>query len=389
MVLKSVLSPQSISTASCLDIVIPDAMTPKDGRFGSGPSKFRIEAVQALVERSDGYLGTSHRYDTVRDVVRELRSGFKELFDLPEGYEVALGNGGSTAFWDAASFQLISKKSHHLSFGEFSAKFAVVTTAAPHLDNPSIARAEPGTVLPLTVPDGVDACCYPHNETSTGVSIQPQRVSGFEQTLMLVDATSAAGALRLDPETVDAYYFSPQKALSSDGGLWIALLSPAAIERIEDIAASGRWVPAFLNLKTALDNSRRNQTYNTPSLATLFCTAYQLNWLNRSGGLEWAAKRCERSSQILYDWIEASDLASAFVADPLMRSRVTVTIDFDDRVDAGVLCDVLRSNGIVDINSYRKLERNQIRVGTFPAVEPDDVAALTVCIDYALERLVV
>ena len=309
-------------------------------------------------------------------------------FRLPDGYEIVLGNGGSTAFWDAASFHLVVQRSHHLSLGEFSAKFAAVTAAAPHLESPSIAESEPGSSPPVEIPEGVDACCYPHNETSTGVTIEPQRPQLTDDVLMLVDATSAAGALSFDPAATDAYYFSPQKALSSDGGLWIASLSPAAAERIERIAASGRWVPAFLNLRTALHNSRKNQTYNTPSLATLFCTVQQIDWLNGEGGLEWASSRCRRSSRILYDWADASEIASAFVPDPRSRSRVTVTIDFDDRVDAAAISAALRDNGIVDTESYRKLGRNQMRVGTFPAVEPDDVEALTACIDYVVERLV-
>ena len=381
------MSPESTSLACSSDIVIPDAIKPGDGRFGSGPSKFRLEAVDALAAKGSDYLGTSHRRDPVRDVVSDLRSGLFELFNLPEDYEVVLGNGGSAAFWDAASFQLIKKRSHHLSFGVFGAKFAAVTATAPHLDHPSIAESEPGTCPSLEVPQGVDAYCYPHNETSTGVSVQPHSLPKTEDVLLLVDATSAAGASCFDPQDVDAYYFSPQKALSSDGGLWIALMSPAAVDRIERISASGRWAPAFLDLRTALLNSRKNQTYNTPALATLFCTFHQIDWLNRSGGLEWAAKRCDRSSQILYDWAEASDVAVPFVSDISLRSRTTVTIDFDDSVDATTLSTVLRANGIVDTESYRKLKRNQIRIGTFPAVEPEDIVALTSCIEYVIERL--
>ena len=362
-------------------------MAPADGRFGCGPAKVRPEAVQALAERAADYLGTSHRQATVRRMVGELRAGLADLFSLPDGYEVVLGNGGATAFWDAAGFCLIERRSHHLSLGEFSSKFAAVTAAAPHLDEPSVALAEPGSRPPLESAADADACCYPHNETSTGVTIHPRRPDDAGGALMLVDATSAAGGLRVDPADADAYYFAPQKALSSDGGLWITLLSPSAAERIERIAASGRWIPAFLNLKTALDNSRKDQTYNTPALATVFLTSAQVSWMNANGGLEWAAGRCDRSADILYGWADESEIATPFVGDPAARSRVTATIDFDDRVDAVTISAVLRANGIVDTLGYRKLGRNQLRIGMFPAVSPDDVSALTRCIDYVVERL--
>ncbi len=369
-------------------ITIPADLLPSDGRFGSGPSKFRPEAARALAERAVDYLGTSHRRAGVRRVVAELRTGIAELLGAPEGYEVVLGNGGATAFWDAASFGLIERRSHHLSLGEFSSKFVAVTAAAPHLDDPSVRTGDFGTCPPLEAVDGTDAYCYPHNETSTGVQVPVRRPEGDDDAVVLVDATSAAGGLRFDPAECDAYYFAPQKALSSDGGLWIALMSPAAIERIERLGASGRWTPAFLDLRLAVDNSRKDQTYNTPALATVFLTAQQVGWINGNGGLEWAASRSDRSAAILYGWAEASDIASPFVADPAVRSPVVGTIDFDDRVDADAISAVLRANGIVDTEGYRKLGRNQLRIGIFPAVDPADVEALTACLDHICERLI-
>ncbi len=369
-------------------ITIPATMLPSDGRFGSGPSKFRPEAASALAERAVDYMGTSHRRTGVRRVVAELRSGIAELLGAPAGYEVVMGNGGATAFWDAASFGLIETRSHHLSLGEFSSKFTDVTMSAPHLADPSVRVGDFGTCPALDAVDGVDAYCYPHNETSTGVMLEVRRPAGGGDALTLVDATSAAGGLRFDATASDAYYFAPQKALSSDGGLWIALMSPAAIERIERLAASDRWIPAFLNLKLALDNSRKDQTYNTPALATVFLTVEQVNWLNGNGGLEWAAGRSDRSADILYGWAEASDIAQPFVSDTAIRSRVVGTIDFDDRVDADTISAVLRANGILDTEGYRKLGRNQLRIGMFPAVDPADIEALTVCLDYVCEQLI-
>ena len=362
-------------------------MLPSDGRFGCGPSKFRPEAAQALAERAVDYLGTSHRRAGVRSVVAELKAGIAELLGAPDGYEVVMGNGGATAFWDAASFGLIERRSHHLSLGEFSSKFVAVTSSAPHLDEPSVLVGDFGTCPPLEAVEGVDAYCYPHNETSTGVMVPVRRPDG-DDGLVLVDATSAAGGLRFDASACDAYYFAPQKALSSDGGLWIALMSPAAIERIERMSASGRWTPAFLDLKLAVDNSRKDQTYNTPALATVFLTARQVDWLNDNGGLEWAASRSDHSADILYGWAEASDIAEPFVSDTAARSRVVATIDFDDRVDADTISAVLRANGIVDTEGYRKLGRNQLRIGMFPAIDPSDIEALTACLDYICERLI-
>jgi len=374
------------------DIKIPTDLLPTDGRFGCGPSKVRPEAVEALLASSDPanggpYLGTSHRQARVQFEVGALRNGLAELFALPDGYEVLLGNGGTTSFWDAATFGLIDQRSQHLRFGEFSSKFAEAAAAAPHLQEPSNLFADPGShPLPVANPE-VDAYCLTHNETSTGVAMPLQRPEGADG-LVLVDATSAAGGLRFDPNEVDVYYFAPQKCLASDGGLWLAAVSPAAVERIERIAASGRWVPASLDLEIALDNSRKDQTYNTPALATIFLAVQQVEWINHNGGLHWAASRCDRSAEAIYSWAEASSYATPFVSDPDMRSHVVATIDLDEAVaDANVVAKVLRANGIVDTESYRKLGRNQLRVALFPAIEPDDVAALTRCIDHVVAQL--
>jgi phosphoserine aminotransferase len=367
------------------DIVIPADLRPGDGRFGSGPSKVRAEAVAALAAAGTTYLGTSHRQPTVRFMVAELRNGLAELFSLPDGYEVLLGNGGTTAFWDAACFGLIERRSQHLSFGEFSAKFAAAVEGVPFLDDPDVITSPPGTHPAPAADDGIDVYAFPHNETSTGVAMEPMRPS--DTGLVLVDATSAAGGLRFDPTQVDVYYLAPQKGLASDGGLWLAACSPAAIERIERLASSGRWTPPFLDLRIALENSRQDQTYNTPALATILLAVEQVQWILHNGGLPWAADRCDRSAGIVYSWAEASEIASPFVADPADRSHVVATIDLVDDVDALAVAAVLRRNGIVDTESYRKLGRNQLRIAMFPAIEPDDVAALTACIDFIAERL--
>ena len=386
-------------------IVIPSAIKPSDGRFGCGPSKVPSATIQTLADQAITYMGTSHRRDAVRNTVRDIRNGISELFQLPDDYEVILGNGGATAFWDAASFGLIERRSHHLSFGEFGSKFVAVTASAPHLASPSVAEADAGSCPPLDYPpidmaDGVDAYCYPQNETSTGVSIEPHRpqqpqprprrtnqsLNVFEP-LVIVDATSAACAVKFNPLATDVYYFSPQKALASDGGIWIAALSPLAVERIERLNRSNRWTPAFLDLHIALQNSRKNQTYNTPALATLFMAAQQVAWFNENGGLEWSANLCDTSSQILYGWAERSEFANPFVADASMRSKTTGTIDFNSELQASTVCKILRDNGIVDTESYRKLNRNQIRVAMFPSIKPDDVEALTACIDYIAEKV--
>ncbi len=367
-------------------ISIPDDLLPADGRFGSGPSKVRPEALDALADTGRSYLGTSHRQATVRFMVASLRNGIAELLSLPDGYEVALGNGGTTAFWDAATFGLIDKRSQHLSFGEFSSKFAACAAAAPHLDDPEVIESAPGTVPQAKATPDVDAYCLTHNETSTGVAASLERPDGAEG-LVLVDATSGAGGLRFDPTQVDAYYFAPQKALASDGGLWLAALSPGAVERIERIAASDRWCPAFLDLGIALDNSRKDQTYNTPALASIYLAVQQIEWILHNGGLPFAAGRCDRSADIIYGWAEASEYATPFVTDPAIRSHVVATVDLDDSVDANVVSKVLRENFVLDTESYRKLGRNQLRIALYPAIDPEDVEALTHCIDYVVERL--
>ncbi|MEO7428234.1 MAG: phosphoserine transaminase [Acidimicrobiales bacterium] len=373
-------------------ISLPADLLPADGRFGCGPSKIRPEALDALVVSAEPgaggpYLGTSHRQARVQFEVGALRNGLAELFALPDGYEVILGNGGTTSFWDAATFGLIDQRSQHLRFGEFSSKFAEAAAAAPHLQEPSNLFAEPGThPLPVANPD-VDTYCLTHNETSTGVAMPLGRPEGADG-LVLVDATSAAGGLRFDPNEVDVYYCAPQKCLASDGGLWLAAVSPAAIERIGRIAASDRWVPASLDLGIALENSRKDQTYNTPALVTVFLANQQVDWINQQGGLSWAANRCDRSAEAIYGWAEASTYATPFVQDPAQRSHVVATIDLDAAVvDANVVSHVLRANGILDTESYRKLGRNQLRVALFPAIDPDDVVALTGCVDHVVAAL--
>jgi phosphoserine aminotransferase len=365
-------------------ISIPDDLKPADGRFGSGPSKIRPEAVEALARTGTDYLGTSHRQATVQFVVGSLRNLLAEILALPDGYEVLLGNGGTTAFWDAAIFGLIGERSQHLSFGEFSSKFAAGVAAAPHLCEPSVIASDPGTHPLPVAEDGVDAYCLTQNETSTGVAMPLSRPA--DDGLVLVDATSAACGIRVDLSVTDVYYFAPQKALAADGGLWLAVVSPAAIERIEALAASDRWVPASLDLEIALDNSRKDQTYNTPALATIFLAEAQARWVADHGGLEFAAGRSEASAKVLYGWAEDRDFAVPFVTDPAMRSPVVGTIDFEG-VDADTIAAVLRANGIVDTDSYRKLGRNQLRIAMFPAIDPADVQALTACIDHVVERL--
>ena len=369
-------------------LIIPAALLPQDGRFGSGPSKVREEQLDALVATGRSYLGTSHRQAPVRDVVGRLRSGLRTLFSLPDGYEVLLGNGGATEFWDIATFGLIRARSQHASFGEFSAKFAQAAASAPFLDEPSLVRAEPGS-CPVPVPEpGIDLYALTHNETSTGVMMPIRRVEGADPgALVAVDATSGAGGLPVDPAEFDVYYFSPQKCFASDGGLWLALLSPAAVERIAEVKASGRWVPASYDLSSALENSRLNQTYNTPALATIHLMVSQLEWFDRQGGLDWAVARTADSSNRLYTWAEKAAYTSCFVADPARRSQVVGTIDVDEAVDAAAVAKILRANGIVDTEPYRKLGRNQLRIAMFPAVDPADVEALTACIDHVVEQL--
>jgi phosphoserine aminotransferase len=369
------------------DIVIPPTLLPADGRFCCGPSRVRPEAVAALAAAAPTYLGTSHRQAPVKDMVGRLRSGVTELFSLPDGWEIVLGNGGTTTFWDVATFGLIRDRSQHLVFGEFSSKFAGAASAAPHLGAPEIIEAVPGTA-PTAAASDVDLYALTHNETSTGVAPPLSRPFGTEaNAIVAVDATSAAGGMRWEPSEVDCYYFAPQKCLASDGGLWIAACSPAAIDRIEEIAASGRWTPASLDLGIALANSRQNQTYNTPALATVFLAVEQIDWFNSNGGLEWAASRCDASSDILYRWAGGHDLVTAYVSDPDLRSSVVVTLDVADDVAADDILAACKANGIVDIGGYRKLGRNQLRIATFPAIESSDVEALTASLDHVLEAL--
>ncbi|WP_198357803.1 phosphoserine transaminase [Streptomyces fildesensis] len=370
------------------DIQIPADIKPADGRFGAGPSKVRTEAVEALAATGTSLLGTSHRQAPVKNLVGQVREGVRQLFSLPEGYEVVLGNGGSTAFWDIATHGLIRQKSQHLSFGEFSSKFATAAKLAPWLDDPSVVKSDPGTHPVPVAEAGVDVYAFTHNETSTGVAAPIKRVQGADAgSLVLVDATSGAGGLPVDITETDVYYFAPQKSFAADGGLWLAAFSPAALERAAEIAASGRHIPAFFDLPTAIDNSTKNQTYNTPALSTLFLLANQLDWINGQGGLDWAVARTADSSSRLYVWAEKSSYATPFVADPEQRSQVIGTIDFDDAIDATQISKALRANGIVDTEPYRKLGRNQLRVAMFPAVDPADVEALTVCIDYVIDKL--
>ena len=365
---------------------IPDSIKPKDGRFGCGPSKIRDAALDNLSEKGRSILGTSHRQKAVKNVVGEIRSGLTKLFALPDGYEVVLGNGGSTAFWDIATFGLIGERSQHLTFGEFSAKFASAAKAAPFLKDPSVISSEPGS-HPLPKPEaGIDVYALTHNETSTGVAMPIKRPEGIGEALVLVDATSAAGGLSVSAKEFDVYYFAPQKSFASDGGLWIALMSPRAIARVESIAKSGRWIPAFFDLTIAIENSRLDQTYNTPALATLLLLADQIEWMNSGGGLSFAAGRSAQSAKIIYDWAEKTSYTTPFVTDPAMRSNVVATINFDDSIDALEIAKVLRANGILDTEPYRKLGKNQLRIGMFPAVEPSDVQALTESIEYVVSK---
>lgn len=368
-------------------IVIPDSLKPKDGRFGCGPSKVRAEALSSLLSEAEGIIGTSHRQKGVKDVVGRVRAGLTELFSLPDGYEVVLGNGGSTAFWDVATFGLIEKKSQHLSFGEFSSKFASAAKAAPFLDQPSVITSEPGSHPLPVVEAGIDLYALTHNETSTGVAMPIRRPEGSGESLVVVDATSAAGGLEVSAKEFDTYYFAPQKSFASDGGIWLALMSPAAISRAERIKESGRWTPAFLDINIAIENSRLDQTYNTPAVITLWLLAKQIEWMNTSGGLSFAAGRSARSAEIIYGWAEKSKVATPFVTDPAMRSNVVATINFDDSIDALAIAKTLRSNGIVDTEPYRKLGKNQLRIGMFPAIDPSDVEALTACIDFVIEAM--
>jgi phosphoserine aminotransferase len=380
-------SAQTTPAGDAARLIIPESLKPADGRFGSGPTKVRREQLEHLAGEGAALMGTSHRQAPVRNLVGRVRAGLRELFGVPESYEVALGNGGTTAFWDAAALGLIERRSLHLAYGEFSSKFASVTGEAPFLEDPIVDSADPGDAPEPRADADVDAIAWAHNETSTGVMVPVRRPAGADDALVLIDATSAAGGLPVDVSEADAYYFAPQKSFASDGGLWLAVLSPAAQERIGRLAESGRWIPAFLSLATALENSAKDQTYNTPAIATLFLLADQLEWMLGEGGLEWSTARTAQSSGHIYGWAEASPFAAPFVADVAKRSAVVATIDFSDDVDAAALAKTLRANGIVDVEPYRKLGRNQLRIGTFPAVDPDDVRALTGCIDWVVERM--
>ncbi len=369
-------------------VQIPAELLPADGRFGCGPSKVRPEALEQLARRHD-LMGTSHRQAPVRDVVGQVRDGLAELFSLPDGYEIVLGNGGSTAFWDVAAAGLIRKRSLHLTFGEFSQKFAAAAAGAPFLDDPIVVSADPGTAPQPTADPDADVIAWAHNETSTGVMLDVQRPADAGDALVLIDATSGAGGLPVDVSQADVYYFAPQKSFGSDGGLWVAAMSPAALARAEELseAPGGRWIPESLSLTTAVANSRLNQTYNTPALATLLLLADQVDWMLAGGGLKFCVERTTASSTFLYSWAEEAEFATPFVTDPALRSLVVGTIDFSDDVDAAAIARILRANGVVDTEPYRKLGRNQLRVGMFPAVEPDDVSALIQCIDWVVERL--
>jgi phosphoserine aminotransferase len=378
-------------TTDTTQLLIPDELRPADGRFGCGPSRVRPEALARLAGEGAAVMGTSHRQKPVKALVADIRAGLRELFSAPEGYEVVLGNGGATAFWDAAAFGLIERRALHLTYGEFSSKFASVTTGAPFLEDPVVVSANPGDAPDpgaLSAPEGrVDVVAWAHNETSTGVMVPVQRPAATEDALVLIDATSGAGGLTVNVADADAYYFAPQKAFAGDGGLWIALLSPAAQERIAALAASERWIPAFLSLNTALENSLKDQTYNTPAVATLFLLADQIRWMLDGGGLDWCVSRTRESSGHLYEWAQRISYTTPFVENPAHRSLMVGTIDFAQEVDAAALAATLRANGIVDVEPYRKLGRNQLRIGMFPAVDPDDVRALTACIEWTVERL--
>ncbi|GAA1864297.1 phosphoserine transaminase [Brevibacterium marinum] len=386
-----------LSIVTATNIAIPDELLPADGRFGAGPARIRSAQLEALTSAAD-VLGTSHRQAPVKNLVGRIRAGLAELFDLPSGYEVVLGNGGSTAFWDVAAFGLVRERAAHATFGEFGQKFAKATDEAPHLEDSLILTAEPGTsAIPFpaalaevagTGHATADVYAWPHNETSTGVATAITRPEGIDDdALVVVDATSGAGGLPVDITATDAYYFAPQKNMGSDGGLWVAILSPKAIARAQEIKESGRWIPTSLDLMTAIENSRKDQTYNTPAVTTLLLLAEQIEWINGNGGLEWATARTRETSDLVYDWAQAAEVAHPFVEDPADRSSVVTTIDFDDSVDAALVASVLRKNGIVDVEPYRKLGRNQLRIATFVSVDPGDVKALLASIDFVIDAL--
>jgi phosphoserine aminotransferase len=373
-------------TQTSTDLVLPADLKPADGRFGSGPSKVRPEQLARLASDGAAIMGTSHRQKPVKSLVGRVRSGLRDLFGLPDGYEVLLGNGGTTAFWDAIAFGLVREQAQAFTFGEFSSKFAKAVTT-PYLKDPVVVKAEPGTAPELTYAAGTDLVGWAHNETSTGVQVPVRRLDGADGALIAIDATSGAAGLPVRAEDYDVYYFAPQKSFASDGGLWLALMSPVALERVAEIGANGRWVPEFLSLPTALENSLKDQTYNTPAIATLYLLAEQLDWMLAGGGLEWTVGRSAESARRLYEWAEAAEFASPFVTDPAARSAVVGAIDFAEGTDAAAIAKALRANGIVDVEPYRKLGRNQLRVAMYPAIDPDDITALTRCVDWLVERI--
>ena len=375
-----------MTTTTAESVQIPAELLPADGRFGCGPSKVRPEQLRAIADAAD-VMGTSHRQKPVRSLVGRVRAGLSDLFSLPEGYEVVLGNGGTTAFWDAAAVGLIRERSLHLTYGEFSAKFASVAKGAPFLADPVVVSSDPGSAPEPRSDDSVDLIGWAHNETSTGVAVTVARPEGSDGKLVAIDATSGAGGLPVDVSQCDVYYFAPQKNFASDGGLWIAIMSPEALARVDEIAGTDRWIPEFLSLPTAIDNSRKDQTYNTPAVATLIMLADQIEWMNAQGGMSWTTARTKDSSDRLYSWAEKTPYTTPFVAEPAHRSQVVGTIDFSDDVDAAAVASVLRAHGVVDTEPYRKLGRNQLRVGMFPAVEPDDVTKLTECIEHVVGAL--
>ena len=366
---------------------IPSELLPRDGRFGAGPARIRDEQITALTQAGRTVLGTSHRQAPVKNLVKRVREGLHQLFSLPEGYEVVLGNGGSTCFWDVATFSLVRSRAAHAQFGEFGSKFAKATAQAPFLEDSVIFDAQPGTATIPQATDGVDVYAWPHNETSTGVATDITRPHSIDDdALVVIDATSAAGGLPVDIAQTDVYYFAPQKNMGSDGGLWVAIMSPRALQRAQEIKESGRWIPASLDLMTAIDNSRKNQTYNTPAVATLLLLAEQIEWINAHGGLAWATERTYTSSQLVYDWAEKRSETTPFVTEAQDRSAVVCTVDFADSVDAAEVAKTLRASGVVDVEPYRKLGRNQLRIATFVSVPPEDVKALLTCIDYVLDN---
>ena len=364
---------------------LPADLIPADGRFGCGPSKVRPEQLQAIVDGGRDIIGTSHRQPAVKNLVGSVREGLADLFSLPEGYEIILSLGGATAFWDAATFGLIEKKSGHLSYGEFSSKFAKASKQAPWLDEPTIVEAPAGDAPEPQAMEGCDVIGWAHNETSTGAMVPIVRPEGSDGSLIVIDATSGAGGLPVDIADTDGFYFSPQKCFDSDGGLWFAAMSPAAMERIAKIKNSGRFIPAFLDLQTAVENSLKNQTYNTPAVGTMLMLDNQVKWMNDNGGLDGMVKRTTASSDALYSWAQNRAETTPYVTDEAKRSLVVGTIDFDDSVDAAVLAKVLRANGILDVEPYRKLGRNQLRIGMFPAIDSQDIVTLTKAIDHVLD----